>query len=451
MTKRTQTQKFICFALWSLAWLSTHSHAETPATDVEGEWLCHTPSVSVNRAASHYVSIQNGILQTDTVDTDMQLTPTGDGRYSGTWIGQPSTHASRQLVLQAPGTLTYSDHVTGDLAHNTVTTQCERLGNITQTQPTAHPPAWQTIRLAQAHPTQPALGYDQIYAKQARYRDTQSGSNQWKKSFDDWCQISGLGGVRKKTVTAASQLNQPQSFACQKKAKNRDIHALKTAVIGPGGKLYMTDGHHSLSSLWEAPLRQGDDRTGTVQGNITIPVRIQADYQHLNNASFWRAMRAQGYTWLQDPHGDAITPAALPQQFGLKQGLKDDPYRSLVYFTRGVGHQVPEDAPEFTEFHWATWLKSAPRNFDLGHYQLHQIGAGNGSDHGYLQAIHDAALLMTQAPATETIGASGRTAQEMGQLPTPDMQALQELATQASAPGKLTQALHYRQQHAPKD
>ena len=187
---------------------------------------------------------------------------------------------------------------------------------------------------------------------------------------------------------------------------------------------------------------------GLFQGHITLPVRIQADYSQLNNASFWRAMRKQGYTWLYAPDGSPAMPATLPRQMGLQQGLKDDPYRSLVYFTRQVGQQTPEDAPEFAEFHWAHWLQAAPQNFRLSQYQLDRLGAGNGSDRGYLQAVHDAALLMTQAPAQAMIGLSGKDAQHMGQMRAVDMQALQALVQRGQAPGKLAQAVRYRQSQA---
>ncbi len=322
---------------------------------------------------------------------------------------------------------------------------CQRLGDIAQAPATQRSGSWQFITLEQARPTQPAVGYDQIYSKQARYRD-----QRWKQAFDDWCRLSGLGGVHKKSVTPDSRLTDASSFACQTSDEERDLSALQTAVIGPGGQIYLTDGHHSLSSLWEAPVRQGDDRWGTAGKDLRIPVQIQADYQHLSQASFWRAMRAQGYTWLQGPDGQAITPPALPQHMGLSGGLQDDAYRSLVYFTRGVGHEVPEEAPEFLEFYWAQWLRSPPQHFDLNTYQLDTLGQGDGSDHGYLQAVRDAATLMTQAPADTPMGPSGQTAKGMGQLPQLNTTALQQLARKGQTPGKLAQALHYRQQRKAK-
>lgn len=433
--------------------LSAAAHAASTTAALDGDWLCHTSSAQQAAGPRHYISITGGVLQTDTVDTDMRLTALGEHRYLGQWEGSAApAQTQRHLHLQSPDTLRYTDtapDTTNDTQHASAT--CQRL--YVQTAPPAITKAqpdqpWVLTTLGQLRPTQPAVGYDQIFAKQAQYRATAAGDDGWKKAFEDWCRNSGLGGVRKKTVTATSQLNNPQSFACKKSPQSRQVQALKTAVIGPGGQLYLTDGHHSLSSLWEAPLRQGQDVHGQAGGSLPIPVRIQADYQHLNHASFWRAMRAQGYTWLQRPDGSPVTPADLPSQLGLAQGLQDDPYRSLMYFTRGVGYQAPENAPEFLEFYWANWLQSAPRNFDLQDYQLRQLDHGNHSDRGYLQAVHDAAALITQAPADTIVGPVGQTAAAMGQLPSLRAQALQQLATKNGQPGKLAAALAYRQQRA---
>lgn len=421
----------LCLGGWVL-----HSTA-SPGTKLDGEWLCHeqvTGSTGAAAVQPHYVSIDHGIWQTDTVDADLQLQALDGQHYLGTW--SPDTQRQpREIAHLAADQLHYQDpRATGT---------CQRLGDIAQAPAPQRSGSWQFITLDQARPTQPAVGYDQIYSKQARYRDLR-----WKQAFDDWCRLSGLGGVRKKSVTPASRLTDVESFACQTPAAERNLSALKTVVLGPGGQIYMTDGHHSLSSLWEAPIGQGDDRLGKAGGGLRIPVQIQADYQHLNQASFWRTMRAKGYTWLQDADGKAIAPASLPRHMGLSGGLQDDAYRSLVYFTRGVGHEVPDDAPEFLEFYWAQWLRSPPQHLDLRAYQLDTLGRGDGSDHGYLQAVHDAATLMTQAPPDTAIGPTGQTAADMGQMPALHHTTLQQLARKGQTPGKLAQALHYRSKAA---
>ena len=60
----------LCLGGWVL-----HSTA-SPGTKLDGEWLCHeqvTGSTGAAAVQPHYVSIDHGIWQTDTVDADLQL------------------------------------------------------------------------------------------------------------------------------------------------------------------------------------------------------------------------------------------------------------------------------------------------------------------------------------------------------------------------------------------
>ena len=67
--------------------------------------------------------------------------------------------------------------------------------------------------------------------------------------------------------------------------------------------------------------------------------------------------RARKLVWLTDGDNRPIYPADLPRQLGLSNGLGNDPYRSLVYFTRDIGYSQPTGATEFTEFYWGDWLR----------------------------------------------------------------------------------------------
>jgi hypothetical protein len=58
------------------------------------------------------------------------------------------------------------------------------------------------------------------------------------------------------------------------------------------GQLFLTDGHHSFTSLWEAPNSNGNVATGLAGGQVQMPVMIKGNYKDANNASFWRTMRA---------------------------------------------------------------------------------------------------------------------------------------------------------------
>ncbi|MDM0004402.1 ParB/Srx family N-terminal domain-containing protein [Variovorax sp. J22G73] len=232
------------------------------------------------------------------------------------------------------------------------------------------------------------------------------------------------------------EAHRPSTFTCS--GKTIDSTALKSAVVGPRGVLYLTDGHHTLTSFWDAPDGGGAE--------VKVPVVMKGNFMDQNNATFWRGMRARKTTWLKLPDGRAITPADLPQQLGLNNGLQDDPYRALLYFTRDLGYAQPANSTEFLEFYWSEWLKAAPQNVDLSAYTLTDAAS-------YLQAIGTASGLMNRADPNTIIGSSGLTATLMGQLTKAyDPVALAALNTGVDQPkpGKLAYALSYRASLAKK-
>ncbi|WP_435194005.1 ParB/Srx family N-terminal domain-containing protein [Streptomyces sp. NRRL F-5630] len=299
--------------------------------------------------------------------------------------------------------------------------------------PAARPGDLLAVRLDQLHPTQPSVGKDQIFYKLGRYgspKDEQAGDV--NKRFDDWCETNGQGGAKK--VPPGARLADPASFTCaiplgQETDESRA--AMKTAVVGPGGRLYLTDGHHSLTSFWEA----ADGGPGT-----SLRLRVQADFSELSQSAFWDEMRARHWVWLRDEHGAPVTTDQLPTRLGLSR-FHDDPYRSLVYFTRDIGYTAPEDAAEYLEFLWGDWLRE---RLDLGAYDLDDPAS-------YLQAVRDASELMVAADPDEVI-ADGRTAAELGRLDEwndgkkPGKGEFGKLSQPLTAekPGKLAFALAYR-------
>lgn len=42
--------------------------------------------------------------------------------------------------------------------------------------------------------------------------------------------------------------------------------------------------------------------------------------------------------------------------------MQNDPYRSLVYFTRDIGYSQVTGAPDFTEFLWEDWFNKQIAN-----------------------------------------------------------------------------------------
>ncbi|MEU6443766.1 ParB/Srx family N-terminal domain-containing protein [Streptomyces sp. NPDC047046] len=299
--------------------------------------------------------------------------------------------------------------------------------------PSPRPGDLLTVRLDQLRPTQPSVGKDQIFYKLGRYgspKDEQAGD--FNKRFDDWCETNGQGEAEK--VPTGARLADPASFTCAiplGEETDESRAAMKTVVVGPGGSLYLTDGHHSLTSFWEAP----DGGPGT-----TIRLRVQADYSELSQSAFWDEMRAHHWVWLRDEHGDPVTTEELPTRLGLSR-FHDDPYRSLVYFTRDIGYTAPEDAAEYLEFLWGGRLRE---RLDLGAYDLDDPAS-------YLQAVRRASELMVDADPDEVI-ADGRTAAELGRLDEwndgkkPEKGEFGKLSQPLTAekPGKLAFALDYR-------
>jgi autotransporter-associated beta strand protein len=98
---------------------------------------------------------------------------------------------------------------------------------------------------------------------------------------------------------------------------------IEPVVIGPGGALYLLDGHHTLTavanSMWGA-------------SNPTVYVNVVANYSNLTTSQFWTMMQANnlvlplnnGVSETIDPATGAPIPTSLT-------ALISDPYRGLEY------------------------------------------------------------------------------------------------------------------------
>ena len=78
---------------------------------------------------------------------------------------------------------------------------------------------------------------------------------------------------------------------------------MKTAVIGPGGVAYLTDGHNTFTSFVETP-----DGGPTVK----VRVRVQGNLSDRTETEFWSEMVKSQWTWLRDKDDKAILPPQLP-------------------------------------------------------------------------------------------------------------------------------------------
>ena len=98
---------------------------------------------------------------------------------------------------------------------------------------------------------------------------------------------------------------------------------IEPVVIGPGGQLYLTDGHHTFTAL-ENSIYGGS--------NPNVFVNVIANYSNLTTSQFFAMMQSQN---LLLPLNDGV-PLAVNTATGAPfptslTGLTSDPYRGLEY------------------------------------------------------------------------------------------------------------------------
>jgi autotransporter-associated beta strand protein len=98
---------------------------------------------------------------------------------------------------------------------------------------------------------------------------------------------------------------------------------IEPVVIGPGGVLYLTDGHHTFTALEDSKYGASDP---------TVYVNVIANFSNLTTAQFWAAMESDD---LLLPLNDGVpqtvnlnTGSPIPTSL---QGLNEDVYRGLEY------------------------------------------------------------------------------------------------------------------------
>jgi len=284
--------------------------------------------------------------------------------------------------------------------------------------------------LAELHQTQPSLGYDEVFYRLGRYT---RGKDHPNELFDSWCAANGQKGA--KSAGPGARITDPASFTCEVPVgaeTPETIAPMKTAVVGPAGQLYLTDGHHTLTSFWEVP---GGGPTTHVR------LKITGNLSDMAPDAFWDTMRANGWTWLRDANGNPITPDQLPANLGLNQ-FANDVYRGVQYFARDIGYRQDDDSPAFQEFYWGQWLHGQtnpdvrPDNFDLD------------SLASYLTLVRNISDAIVALPG-DTDVANGRTAHDLDRLDTFGEKTFQALSQPYGAPkpGKLAYAILYKTSH----
>lgn len=287
-------------------------------------------------------------------------------------------------------------------------------------------PVFLQVSLDELRPTQPAIGYDQVYYKLGRYgaEDLIMAKTNKPKKFAELCEANGQDDVVTKTanIAGATLINPPASFQCKSPVGTKPGD-MKTVVIGPNGTLYLTDGHHTFSAFWDAD--------NGVNHQLKVWVKVTDNFSKLGEYDFWAQMKKASKVWLKNGANQAIATSQLPSTIGLKS-LGNDPYRALVYFTRDAGYVVPSTATEFLEFYWADWLRNKPV-VDLSKVDTSDTTA-------YMAAIKTASQAMVALKATDIVSGTA-TAQSLGWTGVFSQAALDDLVT---ATGKLTYSIAYK-------
>jgi len=288
------------------------------------------------------------------------------------------------------------------------------------------------VKLSELHPTQMALGKLQVSGELADYAEDSKGL------FKKLCKVQGAGKLEE--MSDSSTPKDPSSYTCKQAIGSKKTD-MNTVDIGPGGQLYLTDGHHAFSGFWDAANGGGD---------VTLSVLVVQNMSHDSNGTaltqeqFERKMADAKHFLPVDAAGKTITFSQLPDTLDMSK-FQNDPYRSMLYYLRGISYDKsdknlnPEtgkpypDVP-FLEFYWGELLRS---KMDLTRYNLKK-------QDDYIQALKDAAALMVSVPKNELIGSSGQTAMALGQMGSIDEKRLDKLAKPDS---KLAKALEYQASH----
>ncbi|BDV40020.1 ParB-like protein [Methylocystis bryophila] len=112
------------------------------------------------------------------------------------------------------------------------------------------------------------------------------------------------------------------------------------AVRGPGGRYYITDGHHLGRALLE-------------EGAGAAKISLLGDLSHFDAPAFWREMDQRGLSFPFDAKGGRQPFENMPRSL---REMTDDPYRSLAAQVRRAGGYRKDSIP-FAEFKWAEYFR----------------------------------------------------------------------------------------------
>lgn len=274
------------------------------------------------------------------------------------------------------------------------------------------------VTLNQLQPTQSSVGFDQTYYKLGRYQFDP------EKMFDEMCENNGQKAIRK--FSRNSNPADMSSYECMESV-GAAPGDMKTVVIGPDNKLYLTDGHHTFNVLWHM------ENGGAA---FKVHVVVADDYRNLTDMdAFWEKMKADNNLWLFDDKFQPIEHTALPASLGL-ENFYNNPYRAIMYYTRKIAWDKPKPAFNFVEFYWG---KEIYDKIDLSQYDLNSM-------EGYKKAVQDAAQIIL-AVDSKDVGGTKRSAERLGQFKGFDKKEFEKLFRKNQ---KIDYAIRYKQQLAEK-
>lgn len=122
-------------------------------------------------------------------------------------------------------------------------------------------------------------------------------------------------------------------------------------VIGPGGVPYVTDEQHRANAGFDAEKTHRAVRALRENGQPTMYMKVVANYSHMTQEEFEKAMIENHYCFLNDL-GKERSFKDLPRHV---YQMKNDPYRSVAGFVERKAYQMTD--VYFAQFKVADWLR----------------------------------------------------------------------------------------------
>ena len=144
------------------------------------------------------------------------------------------------------------------------------------------------------------------------------------------------------TVGMIEVRDRQKQLAALKAAEQEELlraHAMP-AVVGPRGKLYITDHHH----LGRAAIEAGVGK---------VFCEIEADFTSHELPAFWKEMDENSWVHPLDECGVRHIYSKLPARLAQ---MVDDVYRSLAAYVRNAGG-YDKTGKAFAEFIWADFFR----------------------------------------------------------------------------------------------